>query len=93
MQGIVSYITESKLSDQVFCQQFSKMFTDTGITVDCLTKVINNLDKEFVKKLSDYFAETDMANFVSYQPSDDMFLQYDINKDQIVSQLVKYILK
>lgn len=92
MKPIIQYITESALSDKVFCEQFSNMFKDTKITKDILSSILNNLDKEFIVKLSKYFVDNDIKNFVAYEPSEDLFIKYEDNKSFIIEQLTEYIL-
>lgn len=93
MKRLTDYIFESQLSDKVFCEQFSIMFKNTKITKDMLIQILNNLGADFIKKLSKYFSTEDITNYVSYQPSDDLFINYESNKDQIINQISDYILK
>lgn len=58
-----------------------------------VVQILNNLSLEFVKKLSKYFSTKDITNYVSYEPSDDLFINYELNKDQIINQISDYILK
>lgn len=93
MKRLNDYIFESQLSDKVFCEQFSIMFKNTKITKDILKQILNNLSLEFVKKLSKYFSTEDITNYVSYEPSDDLFINYKLNKEQIINQICDYIIK
>lgn len=94
MKGLYDYIiTESKLSDTVFCEQFSQMFKDTKITHDTMQIILNNLEKDFVLKLSNYFTEFDNSNYLAYDPGEDTFINYDENKAKIISQLSEYMIK
>lgn len=93
MKRLTNYIFESQLSDRVFCEQFSIMFKNTKITKDILKQILNNLSLEFVKKLSKYFSTEDITNYVSYEPSDDLFINYESNKEQIINQIADYMLK
>ena len=93
MKRLTDYIFESQLSDKVFCEQFSIMFKNTKITKDILKQILNNLSLDFVKKLSKYFSTEDITNYVSYEPSDDLFINYNSNKDKIINQIADYMLK
>ena len=86
-------ICESKLSDSVFCEQFSKMFIGTKLPQDTIKIILNNIDKDFIQKLSNYFVETDNSNYLAYDPGEDTFINYNDNKDKIISQLSEYIMK
>lgn len=86
-------IYESKLSDSVFCEQFSKMFIGTKLPQDTIKIILNNIDKDFIKKLSNYFVETDNSNYLAYDPGEDTFINYNDNKDKIISQISEYIMK
>lgn len=86
-------IYESKLSDSVFCEQFSKMFIGTKLPQDTIKIILNNINKDFIQKLSNYFVETDNSNYLAYDPGEDTFINYNDNKDKIISQLSEYIMK
>ena len=86
-------IYESKLSDSVFCEQFSKMFIGTKLPQDTIKIILNNIDKDFIKKLSNYFVETDNSNYLAYDSGEDTFINYNDNKDKIISQISEYIMK
>ena len=86
-------IYESKLSDSVFCEQFSKMFIGTKLPQDTIKIILNNIDKDFIQKLSNHFVETDNSNYLAYDPGEDTFINYNDNKDKIISQISEYIMK
>ena len=86
-------IYESKLSDSVFCEQFSKMFIGTKLPQDTIKIILNNIDKDFIQKLSNHCVETDNSNYLAYDPGEDTFINYNDNKDKIISQLSEYIMK
>lgn len=86
-------IMESSLSDRVFCEQFALMFIGTGLTKDTFVKILSNMDELYVKKITKYFADTDSKNFMAYEPSEDLFINYNSNKDKITSQIAEYIVK
>ena len=93
MKHILEYITESKLSDTVFCEQFSIMFKGTKMTREMIETILNNLDGDFVFKLSKYFVENDNSTYIAYDPGEDMFINYNENKNKIISQIAEYLLK
>lgn len=93
MKKIIEFITESQLSDKVFCEQFNNMFKGTNINKDTITIILTNIDKDFIKKLNKYFITVDNANYIAYESSDDLFINYDTNKDKIISQMADYIIK
>jgi hypothetical protein len=93
MKGLYQFINESKLSDTVFCEQFSRMFVGTKLTHDTIKIILNNLDKDFVLKLSKYFAENDNSNYLAYDPGEDTFINYQEHQDKIISQISEYIMK
>ena len=93
MKRLTDYIFESQLSDRVFCERFSIMFKDTKISKDMLIQILHNLSADSVKKLSKYFSTEDITNYVSYEPSDDLFINYNSNKDKIINQIAEYIVK
>lgn len=93
MKHILEYITESKLSDTVFCEQFSIMFKGTKMTREMIETMLSNLDGDFVLKLSKYFAENDNSNYLAYDPGEDMFINYNEKKDKVIPQITEYLLK
>jgi hypothetical protein len=93
MKTITEYINESKLSDSVFCEQFSIMFMGTKMTREMIETILSNLDSSFVMKLSKYFVDNDNSNYLAYDPGDDVFINYNDNKDKIISQIAEYLLK
>ena len=93
MKGLYQFINESKLSDTVFCEQFSRMFIGTKLSQETIKIILNNIDKDFILKLSKYFAEQDSSNYLAFDPGEDTFINYDENKDKIISQISEYIMK
>lgn len=93
MRTITQFINESKLSDKVFCEQFSVMFKGTKLNKDTIKVILGNLNKDFIELLSNSFADTDNSNYLAYQPNDDLFINYDDNKETIIDQISEYILK
>lgn len=93
MKNLTEFINESKLSDKVFCEQFSVMFKGTKLNKDTIKIILGNLNKDFIELLSNSFADTDNSNYLAYQPNDDLFINYADNKETIISQISEYILK
>lgn len=86
-------INESALSDKVFCEQFALMFIGTKLTKDTFVKILSNMDESYVNKLTKYFADNDSKNFMAYEPAEDLFINYNSNKDKITNQIAEYIVK
>lgn len=93
MRNLTEFINESKLSDKVFCEQFSVMFKGTKLNKDTIKIILGNLNKDFIELLSKSFVENDNSNYLAYQPNDDLFINYNDNKDTIIEQISEYILK
>lgn len=86
-------INESALSDKIFCEQFVLMFIGTKLTKDTFVKILSNMDESYVNKLTKYFADNDSKNFMAYEPAEDLFINYNSNKDKITNQIAEYIVK
>ena len=93
MRKLTEFINESKLSDKVFCEQFSVMFKGTKLNKETIKIILGNLNKDFIELLSKSFVENDNSNYLAYQPNDDLFINYNDNKDTIIEQISEYILK
>ena len=94
MKSLNEYIiTESALSDKVFCEQFALMFIGTNLTKDTFVKILSNIDESYVNKLTKYFADNYSKNFMAYEPAEDLFINYNSNKDKITNQIAEYIVK
>lgn len=90
MKTLNRYIIESKQSEyNFFCENFTKLFKDIKITNNIVQNMLNNLDIKLLKQLSDYYVTTDIKNYITYQPSDDMFTE--TNKQIITKQISDYI--
>ena len=70
-----------------------KRLNEYLIYEDTIKIILNNIDKDFIKKLSNYFVETDNSNYLAYDPGEDTFINYNDNKDKIISQISEYIMK
>jgi len=93
MKSIVEYINESTKSQKNFwAEQFINSLTGTGVTKDNVIKMFDNLDMDVIKSLSNYLYETDVKNYISYQPNNDEFIG-DKNREKIISQISDYIIK
>jgi hypothetical protein len=69
------------------------MFIGTKLSQETIKTILNNIDKDFILKLSKYFAEQDSSNYLAFDPGEDTFINYDENKDKIISQISEYIMK
>ena len=92
------YIIESATNSQkqFFCEQFSKAMTklssSAGYTRDLLQTMLNNLDMDVLKTLSDYYNTEDSKNYMPYEPNADLFSS-ESNKEKITAQTSEYIEK
>lgn len=95
MKAIYEYINESLTNKgmNLLCEQISLMFKDSGLLKDNFKIIFSNLDEKIIKGIVDYLSLTDNTNFIAYSPSDDMFINYDNNKETIIEQLSDYFIK
>ena len=95
MQSLNIFINETLSTKQkeIIGKLFSSMFKDTKITKDQIYIILNNLDKEEVLEISKYFSNNESFDYLAYEPSEDMFLDFNTNHDKILSQISEYINK
>lgn len=95
MISLHSFIDESLSNKQkdLIGQLFSSMFKDSKVSKDQLTIILNNLDKEIILEISKYFSTNEQQDYLAYDPGEDMFINYEENKDKIISQISEYIQK
>ena len=95
MKHLSEYINESLSTKQkeIIGSFFSTMFKGTKMTKEQIKPILNNLDKNVVLEISKFFSETESKDYIAYDPGEDMFLDYDNNKERIVSQISEYISK
>lgn len=93
MKNLIEFINESQLSDKVFCEQFDIMFKNTNLSKDIMKIILNNLSKDFIIKICNYYSSKNNVEFISYEPNQDLFINYNENKEQIINQLSDFIIK
>ena len=95
MISLYNFINESLSNKQkeLIGQIFSSMFKDSKVSKEQLTIIFNNLDKEIILEISKYFSNNEQKDYLPYDPGEDMFINYEENKDRIISQLSEYIQK
>lgn len=92
MKDICKYINESSVTQTKQAELIAKMLYGSELSKESYSKMLSNLDIKELKGISDNFAETDNANYIAYQPTDDEFIS-NSNKDSIVSKMSEYIKK
>lgn len=93
MKSITNFITESKESDnKFFCEHFIMMLKGTKFTKEQVQLLMNNLEIETIKYISDYFNTTDGSNYMSYEPSQDLFLNNN-SKEKVTKIISEYVSK
>lgn len=95
MKSLNSFINESLSNKQkvLIGQLFSTMFKDTKLSKDQISSILQNLDQEMILEISKYFSNKESKDYLSYDPGEDMFLNFNDNKDRIISQISEYISK
>lgn len=95
MLSLCNFINESLSNKQkdLIGQMFSSMFKNTKVSKEQLTAIFNNLDKEIILEISKYFSNNEQNDYLPYDPGEDMFINYEENKDRIISQISEYIQK
>lgn len=95
MKPLSIFINESLSNKQkeLIGQIFSCIFKGTKFNKDQILSMISNLDKDIVFELSKYFSYNESQDYLSYDPGEDIFLNYDENKDKILGQISEYISK
>lgn len=95
MQSLNIFINESLSNKQkeLIGKLFSTMFKDTKINKEQIGIILNNLDQEELLEISKYFSENESSNYIAYEPNEDMFINFEDNKEKIISQISEYISK
>ena len=95
MQSLNIFINEmlSNKQKELIGKLFSIMFKDTKINKEQIGIILNNLDKEELLEISKYFSENESSNYIAYEPNEDMFINFEDNKEKIISQISEYISK
>jgi len=95
MKTFIEYIKEdNEKKVSLWISTFIGMLSNTNkISKEALEDMLLYLCKENkIKKLSDYFVESNQSNYLAFQPADDDFLQ-ESNYPKISSQISEYIIK
>lgn len=93
MKSLYNFIIESTKSQKNFwAEQFINSLKGSKVNKDSVIKMFDNLDMDIIKSLSDYLYETDLKDYIAYQPSNDEFLNKE-NKDIIVNKIAEYLIK
>lgn len=95
MQSLNFFINEtlSNKQKELIGKLFDTMFKDSKLTKDQIYIILNNLDKEELIEISKYFSENNSSDYIAYEPNEDMFLDFENNKDKILVQIAEYINK
>lgn len=87
-----SYNKMSFKTKQTFWNSIIKMFKGTKLSKELLYDMLSTFDLKDIKDLSDILYDNDNSNFISYQPSNDEFIN-DSNKEKIINQISDYLIK
>ena len=95
MQKLNSYLVENLTNKQneIIGKIFDCVFKKTRLSKDVIKQMLSNLDKDIIYTISKYFNDNDSSDYLSYSPNEDEFLNYEDNKDKIISQISEYISK
>ena len=95
MQSLNIFINEmlSNKQKELIGKLFSTMFKDTKINKEQIGIILTNLDKEELLEISKYFSNNESSDYLAYEPNEDMFINFEDNKEKIISQISEYISK
>ena len=95
MLSLNTFVYESLSNKQkeLIGRLFSIMFKDTKINKEQIGIILSNLDKEELLEISKYFSENESSDYLAYEPNEDMFINFNSNKEKIISQISEYISK
>ena len=95
MLSLNTFVYESLSNKQkeLIGRLFSIMFKDTKINKEQFGIILGNLDKEELLEISKYFSENESSDYLAYEPNEDMFINFNSNKEKIISQISEYISK
>lgn len=95
MQSLNIFINEmlSNKQKELIGKLFSTMFKDTKINKEQIGIILKNLDKEELLEISKYFSNNESSDYLAYEPNEDMFINFEDNKEKIISQISEYISK
>lgn len=90
MKAIKDYINESK--GRSIGEFMTTILKGVKTPKETIADYLNNFEMKDLQEMSKYISETDSANYVAYQPSDDEFLK-DSNKEQVIDKISQYLFK
>jgi len=95
MQSLNNFIDESLSNKQkeLIGNLFSTMFKDSKINKETFQIILSNLDKDELLEISKHFSNNESSDYLAYEPNDDMFINFNDNKEKIISQIAEYISK
>ena len=89
MRELSEFILESKMTDKT-AAAMCDMFKGTKATKEVVVKMLNNIEGDVLKSMSDEFYRRDGKNYIVYQPANDMFLA---DKEGCANQMADYIVR
>ena len=89
MRELSEFILESKTTDKT-AVAMCDMFKGTKATKEVVVKMLNNIEGDVLKSMSDEFYRRDGKNYIVYQPANDMFLA---DKEGCANQMADYIVR
>ena len=89
MRELSEFILESKTTDKT-AAAMCDMFKGTKVTKEIVVKMLNNIEGDVLKSMSDEFYRRDGKNYIVYQPANDMFLA---DKEECAIQMADYIVR
>jgi len=95
MQSLNIFINESLSNKQkeFIGKIFSTMFKGSKINKETFEIILSNLDKEELLEISKYFSNNEATDYIAYEPNEDTFINFNDNKEKIISQMAEYISK
>ena len=89
MRELSDFILESKTTDKT-AVAICDMFNGTKVTKEIVVRMLNNIEGDVLKSMSDEFYRRDGKNYIVYQPANDMFLA---DKEECATQMADYIVR
>lgn len=89
MRELSEFILESKTIDKT-AAAICDMFNGTKVTKEIVVRMLNNIEGDVLKSMSDEFYRRDGKNYIVYQPANDMFLA---DKEECATQMADYIVR
>ena len=85
----VELMTESKTTKKT-ASSICDMLAGTRASKETIIRMLDNLDADTLREMSDEFYRRDGKNYIVYQPSNDMFLG---DKQEYTPQMADYIIR